>query len=95
MKPKVQADRVVVKPLPKREKTASGFFITEEPGSPAKATVVDVGPGARSKKGVVIPMTVAVGDTVLYNEGSGVAVKLQGEDLLVLKESDIMGIQDE
>lgn len=94
MLPQVQANRVVVKPIKHERKTASGFYIEIEAGTPARANVLAVGPGVRSKKGVVIPMTVSVGDIVMYTEGSGVAVKLNSEDLLVLKEEDIIGIEE-
>lgn len=95
MIPQTQQDRVVVKPIEEETKTSAGFYISAEPNAPTLAKVVAVGPGAKSKKGVLIPMSVKVGDVVCYNKSAGISVQIAGEDLLVLKEADIYGVQEE
>ena len=86
-------DRVVVRRLTAEEKTAGGIII---PGTaqekPMEGEVVATGPGSRDESGVLVPLTVQEGDHVLFGKWSGTEVKLGGEELLIMKESDIMGI---
>ncbi|WP_457654760.1 co-chaperone GroES [Rhodocaloribacter sp.] len=88
-------DRVVVKPEPAEEKTASGLFIPDTAKEkPQRGTIVSVGPG-RVENGTKIDMTVKEGDTVLYGKYAGTEIKLDGEDYLIMRESDILGILEE
>ena len=88
-------DRVVVKPEPAEEKTASGLFIPDTAKEkPQRGTIVSVGPG-RVENGTKIDMTVKEGDTVLYGKYAGTEIKLDGEDYLIMRESDILGIIEE
>lgn len=86
-------DRVVVKPLDAEEKTAGGIII---PGTaqekPQEGKVVSVGPGARREDGSIAKLDVKVGDRVLYGKWSGTEIKIKGEELMIMKESDILGI---
>ena len=85
-------DRVVVKPEPAEEKTASGLFIPDTAKEkPQKGTIVAVGPG-RVENGTKIDMTVKEGDTVLYGKYSGTEIELDSNDLLIMRETDILGI---
>ena len=87
-------DRVVVKPEPAEEKTASGLYIPDSAKEkPQRGSVVSVGPG-RVENGTKIDMTVKKGDTVLYGKYSGTEITLGDEDLLIMRESDILGIVD-
>jgi chaperonin GroES len=89
-------DRVVLRRLTAEEKTAGGIII---PGTaqekPTEAEVVAVGPGARNEQGQIVPLEVKAGDKVLFGKWSGTEVKIGGEELLIVKESDILGIIDE
>ena len=86
-------DRVVVRRLDSDEKTAGGIIIPDSAKEkPMEGKVVAVGPGARSEKGNLIALDVKAGDTVLFGKWSGTEVKIDGEDLFIMKESDIMGI---
>ncbi len=86
-------DRVLVKPAPKEEKTASGLYISSgAQEKPQQGEVIAVGPGKRNKKGEHIPLDVKVGDQVLYGKFGGNEVKLDGEELLLLRAEDIYGI---
>ena len=86
-------DRVVVRRLDSDEKTAGGIIIPDSAKEkPMEGKVVAVGPGARNEKGDLITLDVKAGDTVLFGKWSGTEVKIDGEDLLIMKESDIMGI---
>ena len=86
-------DRVVVRRLDSDEKTAGGIIIPDSAKEkPMEGKVVAVGPGARNEKGDLIALDVKSGDTVLFGKWSGTEVKINGEDLLIMKESDIMGI---
>ena len=86
-------DRVVVRRLDSDEKTAGGIIIPDSAKEkPMEGKVVAVGPGARNEKGDLIALDVKAGDTVLFGKWSGTEVKVDGEDLLIMKESDIMGI---
>ena len=85
-------DRIVVKPGESEETTASGLVIPDTAKEkPQQGEVIAVGPGKRSEQtGEVIPVGVSVGDTVLYSKYGGTEVKVDGEDLLVLRESDVL-----
>ena len=86
-------DRVVVKRIDAEEKTAGGIIIPDTAKEkPSQGEVIAVGPGGRDESGKLIPIDVQVGDRVLFGKWSGTEVKLDGEDLLIMKESDIMGI---
>ena len=86
-------DRVVVKRVEAEQKTAGGIII---PGTaqekPQEGEIVAVGPGARDDKGALVALTVKPGDKVLFGKWSGTEVKLDGQDLLIMKEADILGI---
>ena len=85
-------DRVVVKPQPAEEKTASGLFIPDTAKEkPQRGEVVSDGPG-RVENGTKIDMTVNAGDTVLYGKYSGTEITLNDEELLIMRESDILGV---
>jgi len=86
-------DRVVVKRLDAEEKTASGIIIPDTAQEkPSQGEIVAVGPGGRDEAGKLVPLDVKVGDTVLFGKWSGTEVKIDGRDLLIMKESDIMGV---
>ena len=86
-------DRVVVRRLDAEEKTAGGIIIPDTAKEkPMEGEVVSVGPGARGEEGKVQPLDVKAGDRVLFGKWSGTEIKLDGEDYLIMKESDIMGI---
>ena len=86
-------DRVVVRRLDAEEKTAGGIIIPDTAKEkPMEGEIVAVGPGARDEKGTLVPLDVKVGDRILFGKWSGTEVKLDGEELLIMKESDIMGI---
>jgi len=86
-------DRVVVKALDSETKTKGGIIIPDTAKEkPMQGKVVAAGPGLRSEDGKLQPMGVKVGDTILYGKWSGTEVKIDGEDLLIMKESDIMGV---
>ena len=85
-------DRVVVKPEPAEEKTASGLFIPDTAKEkPQRGNVLAVGPG-KVENGNKIDMTVSTGDTVLYGKYSGTEITMDGDDVLIMRESDILGI---
>ena len=86
-------DRVVVRRLDAEEKTAGGIIIPDTAKEkPMEGEVIAVGPGARNEQGQVVALDVKAGDRVLFGKWSGTEVKIDGEDLLIMKESDIMGI---
>ena len=86
-------DRVVVKRLEEDTKTAGGIIIPDTvKEKPQQGKVVAVGPGARDESGKVTALDVKTGDTVLFGKWSGSEVKIDGEDLLIMKESDILGV---
>ena len=88
-------DRVVVKRVAEEEKTKGGIIIPDTAKEkPMEGEVVAVGPGARDEKGALVPLDVKAGDRILFGKWSGTEVKLNGEELLIMKESDIMGILD-
>ena len=89
-------DRVVVKRLDEDVKTAGGIIIPDTAKEkPQRGEVIAVGPGARDERGQVVALTVKAGDRVLFGKWSGTEVKIDGEDLLIMKESDILGVLDE
>jgi len=86
-------DRVVVKRLEGEEKTKGGIIIPDTAKEkPQEGKVIAVGPGGRDESGRLTPLDVKVGDRVLFGKWSGTEVKVDGEDLLIMKESDIMGV---
>jgi chaperonin GroES len=86
-------DRVVVRRLEAEEKTAGGIIIPDTAKEkPMEGEVIAAGPGARNEAGALVPLDVKAGDRILFGKWSGTEVKLDGEDLLIMKESDIMGI---
>jgi chaperonin GroES len=86
-------DRVVVKRIKEEAKTAGGIIIPDTAKEkPQQGEVVAVGPGARDETGKIIPLDVKVGERVLFGKWSGSEVKIDGEDLLIMKESDILGV---
>jgi chaperonin GroES len=86
-------DRVVVRRLDAEEKTAGGIIIPDTAKEkPMEGEIVAAGPGARDEAGKLVPLDVKEGDRILFGKWSGTEVKLDGEDLLIMKESDIMGI---
>ena len=86
-------DRVLVRRLDSEEKTAGGIIIPDTAQEkPQEGEVVAVGPGAKNEQGVVSPLDVKAGDRILFGKWSGTEVKIDGEELLIMKESDIMGI---
>ena len=89
-------DRVVVKRVDAEEKTAGGIIIPDTAKEkPMEGEVVAVGPGARGEDGTLHPLDVKAGDRVLFGKWSGTEVKIDGEELLIMKESDIMGVIEE
>lgn len=88
-------DRVVVRRIDAEEKTAGGILIPDTAKErPQQGEVVAVGPGARDETGKVVALDVKSGDRVLFGKWSGTEVKIDGEELLIMKESDIMGVLD-
>jgi len=88
-------DRVVVKRLEGEEKTKGGIIIPDSAKEkPQEGKIVAVGPGGRDESGKLTPLDVKAGDRVLFGKWSGTEVKVDGEDLLIMKESDILGIVD-
>jgi chaperonin GroES len=86
-------DRVVVRRLEAEEKTAGGIIIPDTAKEkPMEGEVIAVGAGARDEAGKLVPLDVKAGDRILFGKWSGTEVKLDGEELLIMKESDIMGI---
>ncbi|MCR5858518.1 co-chaperone GroES [Mesorhizobium sp. J428] len=86
-------DRVVVRRVESEEKTKGGIIIPDTAKEkPQEGEIVAVGSGARDEAGKLVPLDVKAGDRVLFGKWSGTEVKLNGEDLLIMKESDIMGI---
>ncbi len=86
-------DRILVRRIDAEEKTAGGIIIPDTAKEkPMEGEVVAVGSGARDEAGKLVPLDVKVGDRVLFGKWSGTEIRLQGEDLLVMKESDVMGI---
>ena len=86
-------DRLVVKRVANETKTAGGIIIPDSAAEkPQQGEVVAAGPGARDEAGKLVPLDVKKGDKVLFGKWSGTEVKIDGEDLIIMKESDILGI---
>jgi chaperonin GroES len=89
-------DRVAVKRVAEEEKTKGGIIIPDTAREkPQEGEIVACGAGARDENGKVVPLDVKVGDRVLFGKWSGTEVKIDGQELLIMKESDIMGVLDE
>ncbi len=86
-------DRVLVRRVDSEEKTAGGIIIPDTAQEkPMEGEVLGVGPGARNEQGERVALEVQVGDRILFGKWSGTEVKIDGEDLLIMKESDVMGV---
>jgi chaperonin GroES len=86
-------DRVVVRRIEEDERTPGGIIIPDTAKEkPQQGEVIAAGPGARDEKGVVQPLDVKAGDRILFGKWSGTEVKIDGEELLIMKESDILGV---
>ncbi len=86
-------DRVVVRRIDAEAKSAGGIIIPDTAKEkPQEGEIIAVGPGARDEVGKLIPLDVKAGDRILFGKWSGTEVKIDGEDLLIMKESDVMGI---
>ncbi|MCH8998598.1 MAG: co-chaperone GroES [Proteobacteria bacterium] len=86
-------DRVVIEPIEQEEKTPGGIIVPDTAKEkPMQGKVIAVGPGARGEDGTLQPPDVKKGDTILYGKYSGTEVKIDGKELLIMRESDIMGV---
>jgi chaperonin GroES len=86
-------DRVLIRPVAEKERTTGGIIIPDTAKEkPTEGEVVAAGPGARAEDGRVHPLDVEVGDRVLFGKWSGTEIKLDGEELMIVKEADLMGI---
>ncbi|WP_420381230.1 co-chaperone GroES [Novosphingobium sp.] len=86
-------DRVLVRRVEAEEKTAGGIIIPDSAKEkPAEGEIVSIGTGTRAENGTITPLDVKIGDRVLFGKWSGTEVKVGGEDLLIMKESDILGV---
>ncbi len=86
-------DRVVVRRIDEESKTAGGIIIPDTAKEkPMQGEILSAGPGARDEKGNLVALSVAAGDRVLFGKWSGTEVKIDGQDLLIMKESDILGV---
>jgi len=86
-------DRVVIRRVEEEGKTAGGIIIPDTAKEkPMEGEIIAVGPGARDEAGKLIPMDLEKGDRILFGKWSGTEIKLDGEDLLIMKESDVMGV---
>jgi chaperonin GroES len=86
-------DRVVVRRIDSEEKTSGGIIIPDTAKEkPQEGEVVAVGPGARDDAGKLVPLDVKAGDRILFGKWSGTEVKIEGQEFLIMKESDIMGV---
>ncbi len=89
-------DRVVVRRIDAEEKTRGGIIIPDTAKEkPQEGEIVAAGPGARDENGKLVPLDVKAGDRVLFGKWSGTEVKIDGEDLLIMKEADIMGVLED
>ena len=89
-------DRVIVKRLEEERKSAGGIVIPDNVAEkPDQGEVIAVGPGGRDEQGKLIPIDLQIGDRVLFGKWSGTEVKIDGEELLIMKESDVMGVIEE
>ncbi|MBC2772046.1 MAG: co-chaperone GroES [Pseudomonadota bacterium] len=86
-------DRIVVRRVSSEEKTKGGIIIPDTAKEkPQEGEVIAVGPGARNEQGQIVALDVKVGDRVLFGKWSGTEIKIDGEELLIMKEADVMGI---
>ena len=86
-------DRVLVRRIEQEEKSAGGVIIPDTvKEKPIEGKVLSVGPGSRDESGKLVPLDVKAGDRILFGKWSGTEVKIDGEDLLIMKESDVMGV---
>jgi chaperonin GroES len=86
-------DRVLIRPLDEDDRSAGGIIIPDTAKEkPMQGKIIAVGSGARDEQGKITPMDVKVGDKVLYGKWAGTEVKIDGEDLVIMKETDVMGI---
>lgn len=86
-------DRICVEPIEQEEKTSAGIIIPDTAKEkPMQGKVLAVGPGSRNEEGKVVPLDVKQGDRVLYGRWAGTEVKIDGADVLIMRESDVMGI---
>src|SRR5271165_7665966 len=93
MKFRPLGDRVLVKRVEEEAKTKGGIIIPDTAKEkPQEGEVLAVGPGARDESGKLVPLDVTVGDRILFGKWSGTDIKLDGEELLIMKESDVMGV---
>ncbi|MDB5440195.1 MAG: molecular chaperone GroES [Caulobacteraceae bacterium] len=93
MKFRPLGDRVLVKRVEEEEKTKGGIIIPDTAKEkPQEGEVISVGPGARNDKGDVVALDVKAGDRILFGKWSGTEVKVDGQDLLIMKESDVLGV---
>ncbi|GEC57605.1 chaperonin GroES [Bradyrhizobium japonicum] len=89
-------DRVLVRRLDAEEKTAGGIIIPDTAKEkPQEGEIIAAGPGARNEQGQLIPLDVKAGDRVLFGKWSGTEVKIDGQDLLIMKESDLLGVVED
>ena len=89
-------DRVVVRRVESEQKTAGGIIIPDTAKEkPQEGEIIAVGSGARDEAGKLVPLDVKVGDRILFGKWSGTEIKLDGEDLIIMKESDVMGVIDQ
>jgi chaperonin GroES len=86
-------DRIAIKPQASEEKTSGGIIIPDTAQEkPMQGEVVAVGSGARNQDGNIVPLEVKVGDTIMYGKWGGTEIKIVGNDLVIMKESDVIGI---
>ena len=89
-------DRILVRRVEADEKTAGGIIIPDTAKEkPQEGEVIAVGPGGRDEAGKLVPLDVKAGDRILFGKWSGTEIKLEGEDLIIMKESDVMGVIDQ
>ena len=89
-------DRILVRRIEADDKTAGGIIIPDTAKEkPSQGEVISVGPGGRDESGKLIPIDIKAGDRVLFGKWSGTEVKIDGEDLLIMKERDLLGVIDE
>ncbi|MCA1379020.1 MULTISPECIES: co-chaperone GroES [Bradyrhizobium] len=89
-------DRVLVRRIDAEEKTAGGIIIPDTAKEkPQQGEIIAVGPGGRNEQGQLVPLDVKVGDRVLFGKWSGTEVKIDGEELLIMKESDLLGVAEQ
>ena len=89
-------DRVLVRRIDAEQKTAGGIIIPDTAKEkPQQGEIIAAGPGARNEQGQLVPLDVEVGDRVLFGKWSGTEVKIDGEELLIMKESDLLGVVEQ